>query len=128
MDQSTHDVRRTQWIEIISACQARPEGTTVKQWLLDNGIKDKAYFYWLRKFRKEAYEKMGNSNAGLLPAATSSPDFVELKMPACNERSGQTFSFRPDAVIQHGDYLIALSNGTSENLVRTIMEGLKNAR
>lgn len=128
MDQSTHDVRRTQWIEIISACQARPEGTTVKQWLLDNGIKDKAYFYWLRKFRKEAYEKMGNSNAGLLPATTSTPAFVELKMPTCNERSGQAFSFSPDAVIQHGDYFIALSNGTSENLIRTIMEGLKNAR
>ena len=128
MDLSTHDVRRTQWIEIISACQARPEGTTVKQWLLDNGIKDKAYFYWLRKFRKEAYEKMNTSNASQLPVAASAPDFVELKMPICNERSEQAFSFRPDAVVQHGDYFIALSNTTSENLVRTIMEGLKNAR
>ena len=127
MDQSTHDVRRTQWIEIISACQARPEGTTVKQWLLDNGIKDKTYFYWLRKFRREAYEKMGTGNTGQLPA-TYAPDFAELKMPPCNGRPERAFSFRPDAVIQHGDYLVALSNGTSDVLVRTIMEGLRNAR
>ena len=62
---------------------------------------------------------MGNSNAGLFPATTSTPTFVEIKMPTCNERSGPAFSFSPDAVIQHGDYFIALSNGTSENLVRT---------
>ena len=29
---------------------------TVKQWLADNGIKEKSYYYWLRKFRKEAYD------------------------------------------------------------------------
>lgn len=54
MDQSTHDVRRTNWLNIIEQCQQRPENMTVKQWLADNGIKEKSYYYWLRKFRKEA--------------------------------------------------------------------------
>ena len=58
MDQSTHDVRRTNWLNIIEQCQKRPENMTVKQWLADNGIKEKSYYYWLRKFRKEAYEQM----------------------------------------------------------------------
>lgn len=28
---------------------------SVRQWLAENDIKEKAYYYWLRKFRKEAY-------------------------------------------------------------------------
>ena len=58
MDQTTHEVRRKQWLSIITECQARPEGTTVREWLSENNIKEKAYYYWLRKFRKEAYEKL----------------------------------------------------------------------
>lgn len=46
MDQSTHEVRRKQWLSIITECQARPEGTTVREWLSENNIKEKAYYYW----------------------------------------------------------------------------------
>ena len=58
MDQITHDVRGSQWLEIITQCQNRPEGTTAKQWMADNGINEKSYYYWLRKFRKQAYSQM----------------------------------------------------------------------
>ena len=40
MDQSTHEVRRKQWLSIITECQARPEGTTVREWLSENNIKE----------------------------------------------------------------------------------------
>lgn len=56
MDQITHDVRGSQWLEIITQCQNRPEGTTAKQWMADNGINEKSYYYWLRKFRKLFFE------------------------------------------------------------------------
>ena len=58
MDQITHDVRSSQWLEIITQCQNRPEGTTARQWMADNGISEKSYYYWLRKFRKQAYSQM----------------------------------------------------------------------
>ena len=58
MDQSTHDVRRASWLNIITECQQRPVNVTVKQWLSDNGVKEKAYYYWLRKFRREACEQI----------------------------------------------------------------------
>lgn len=58
MDQSTHDVRRANWLNIVNQCQERPVDVSVRQWLADNGIKEKAYYYWLRKFRKEAYDQM----------------------------------------------------------------------
>ena len=37
MDQLTHTVRRSNWINIIRQCQDRPAGTTAKQWLAENG-------------------------------------------------------------------------------------------
>ncbi len=67
MDQSTHEIRRANWYGIISSCQERASGMSVKQWLAENGVKEKAYYYWLRKFRKEAYDQM-------LPAVRKTTD------------------------------------------------------
>lgn len=58
MDQTTHDVRRANWLTVVTQCQGRPEGVSAKRWLSDNGVNEKSYYYWLRKFRKEAYEQM----------------------------------------------------------------------
>ena len=55
MDQITHDIRRANWLNLI---QQRPASTTVKQWCLDNGIREKSYYYWQRKFRKEMAGQM----------------------------------------------------------------------
>ena len=38
MDQLTHTVRRSNWINIIRQCQDRPAGTTAKQWLAEMNI------------------------------------------------------------------------------------------
>ena len=43
MDQSIHDVRRSNWLNIVNECQQMPANMTVKQWLADNGIKEKSY-------------------------------------------------------------------------------------
>ena len=43
MDHSTFEVRLASWMEIISQCQARPDGMTAKQWLADNNISEKSY-------------------------------------------------------------------------------------
>ena len=78
MDQLTHNVRRANWLNIIKQCQERPANVTVRQWLKDNDIKEKSYYYWLRKFRKESYDQMQ------LPAATEEPaevSFVEFAAP-----------------------------------------------
>ena len=59
MDQLTHTVRRSNWINIIRQCQDRPAGTTAKQWLAENDISEKSYYYWLRKIRREVCEQEG---------------------------------------------------------------------
>lgn len=56
MDSLTHNVRHANWLNIINQCQERPANVTVRQWLKDNDINEKSYYYWLRKFRKESYD------------------------------------------------------------------------
>ena len=36
MDQTTHDIRKALWLDIITQCQNRPDGTTVTKWLAEN--------------------------------------------------------------------------------------------
>ena len=35
MDRITHDIRRSNWLEILNRSQQRPVHTTIKQWCLD---------------------------------------------------------------------------------------------
>ena len=55
MDKTTHEIRIADWRSIIEQCQVRPEGQSARQWLADNGISEKNYYYWQRKVRQEAY-------------------------------------------------------------------------
>lgn len=125
MDQSTHDVRRTNWLNIIEQCQQRPENMTAKQWLANNGIKEKTYYYWLRKFRKEAYEKMQ------IPATTlpSEVAFAEISIPL-NKQEESVHSFQEQstvAIIKKGTLSVAISNDISEALLDRIFKVISHA-
>lgn len=100
MDQSTHDVRRANWLNIVKRCQGRPADVSVRQWLADNGIKEKAYYYWLRKFRKETYDQM-QVPAVAQPAEVS---FAEIPIPVATppESTPCTLFSDPVAVIKYG--------------------------
>ena len=64
MDQITTEVRIADWVSIIKQCQNRPEGQTAKQWLEENGISSKKYYYWLRKIRNQVYNETIGSISG----------------------------------------------------------------
>ena len=82
-DQIVHDVRRNQWLSIISACQERLEGMSVHKWLAENGVvKEKAYYYWQRKFRTELCAKLSEDEKEL--PSVKSTEFVEIPMPKPN--------------------------------------------
>ncbi len=123
MDQTTHNVRRANWLAIITQCQERPEGISVKQWLSDNGVKEKAYYYWLRKFRKEAYEQMqppvANENSGNEIA------FTEISIPA---KTALAESYEnPVAVIRYNGVSIGISNEISDSLLSRILREMSHA-
>ena len=122
MDQLTHDVRRTNWLDIITECQQRPAGVTAKQWLAENGIKEKAYYYWLRKFRREAGEQIK------LPAVTAPAElaFAEISIPVPAPVKSVECS-NAVAVIRTGSITLEVSNDISESLLRVLLQEVVHA-
>ena len=123
MDQLTHTVRRSNWINIIQQCQDRPAGTTAKQWLAENDISEKSYYYWLRKIRREVCEQAG------LPEATSPSEvsFVEIPVKTALDAAPVPtvpVAMTPVAVIRSGRLTLELSNDVSEPLLRRLLEVL----
>ena len=122
MDQLTHDVRRNSWLNIITECQQRPAGVTAKQWLAENGIKEKAYYYWLRKFRREAGEQMN------LPVVTAPAElaFAEISIPV-SAPVKPVESSNAVAVIRTGSIILEVSNDISESLLRVLLQEVAHA-
>ena len=126
MDQITHDVRSSQWLEIITQCQNRPEGTTAKQWMADNGISEKSYYYWLRKFRKQAYSQMTETSTSI--SSEKEISFAEVPVSPKQTVNVRAFTpessveaIRPVAVIKNANSSIALTNEISEGLLSRIL-------
>ena len=127
MDKITHEIRLSNWKAVIEQCSLRPEGQTVKQWLADNGINEKTYYYWQRRVRKEVFGQNGlPQEAGHQEPASVS--FAEIPViPVQAEPSLET-SFHADAVIRTGNTTIGLSNSISDRLLERIIGGLVHAR
>jgi len=126
MDKSTHEIRLTQWKQIIEQCQNRHEGQTAKQWLADNQISEKSYYYWLRKLRRSAYEQTGRS-ASLPSAQKGSPvSFAEISF---SSQSAEAYpvSFQPTAVIKTARATVALSDKVSDRLLDRILQEVARA-
>ena len=58
MDKSTYEVRLTQWAKIVQASNERPSTQLLKDWLFDNNISKDQFYYWQRKVRSEAYQRL----------------------------------------------------------------------
>ena len=126
MDSLTHNVRRANWLNIINQCQERPANITVRQWLKDNDIKEKSYYYWLRKFRKESYDQMQ------LPAATEEPaeiSFVEFVAPTSEKvvLTQDSLHSTTTAVIRHGAITLEISNAISEEVLSLLLKEVIHA-
>lgn len=119
MDQITHDVRRANWLSIIRQCQNRPEGMTAKQWMSDNGVRSKSYYYWLRKFRKESYESMQSGN---------DITFHEMQFPVPPQKSasgaGTALSGNTDAavIVSRGETVITVTNSAPAELAALVLK------
>ena len=120
MDQLTHNVRRANWLNIINHCQERPANIITRQWLKDNNIKEKSYYYWQRKFRKESYDQMQ------LLAVTEEPaeiSFVEFAAPTSKKAASTQDSLNSTttAVIRHGAITLEISNDISEAVLSLLL-------
>ncbi len=122
MDKITHEVRMEKWKSIVEACNARPKGQSARDWLNEQGISRKSYYYWQRKIRQEAYDQMQQS---AVPATCKDANvtFAELSV---SQYSGSepvdNKPFHADAVIKSGQLTIAVSNSVSGELLKALVE------
>ncbi len=127
MDKITHEIRLSNWKAVIEQCSLRPEGQTVKQWLADNGINEKTYYYWQRQVRKEVFGQSGLpqpiENQKAAPVS-----FAEIPVIPMQAESSLEAAFHADAVIRTGNTTIGLSNSISDRLLERIIGGLVHAR
>lgn len=126
MDSGVHDVRKANWYRIIEECQNRPEGMNVKQWLNENGIGEKAYYYWQRKYRNEILEQ------SQLPAIVPKQEisFAEISVPQRTMAVSSVGYFEtntPAAVIKSKGLVIEISNDISDELLNRLLEGITDA-
>ncbi len=126
MDQLTLTVRRSNWINIIRQCQNRPAGTTAKQWLAENDISEKSYYYWLRKIRREVCEQEGLQEV----TTPSELSFVEIPVKTALDIAPvptAPATTTPVAVIRSGSLTLELSNDISESLLRRLLQEVCHA-
>ena len=123
MDKMTHEIRAASWRSIISQCQARPAGQTRKQWLAQNGISEKSYYYWQRKLRREAYKLLPPAQEESASPVQESP-FVEVPFPVRQSEHGD---FAPSVLIKTGKLVFEISNTVSEKLLGHILETVSHA-
>lgn len=134
MDRSTHEVRLSHWKTVIEQCQARPEGMTARQWLQDNGIPNKQYYYWLRRVRKEAYQQVSAAsmlavpmNASPVKNAAEEIAFAEIPTVSLMKEPEGAAAFKPDIIIRTDSVVVAVSNSASKALLRTVMKAVHHA-
>lgn len=124
MDNTTYQVRLAQWTQIIEACNQRPAGMTAKQWLADNNISDKSYYYWQRRIRNKI------ANATSVTPSDNEITFADITNPSFSNSSEHQYGdgFTADAIIKCGNSVIALSNTVSDAMLSKILEVVVYAR
>ena len=100
--------------------------------MADNDISEKSYYYWLRKFRKQAYSKMTETSTAI--SAGNEISFAEVSISPSQSANIAAFTpessveaIRPVAVIKNANISIALTNEISEGLLSSILQEVIHA-
>lgn len=126
MDKITHQVHLANWKKIIEQCNNRPQGTTVKQWVKDNGINEKTYYYWLRRVRREVYSQMTSELLTISSPEPPAVTFAEIPVPA--QLDPMPASFQADAMISISSMTVGIANSISDRLLEKLFEVAEHAR
>jgi putative transposase len=102
---------------------------SAKQWMSENQVSEKSYYYWQRKLRTEAFKQMKHSP--MLPVAQgiSEVSFTEIRMPEPKKSVSDIIpeTIRPTAVIKTATMTIALSNDIADDLLSRILREVSHA-
>ena len=113
--------RLNQWAEQIRECNNRPQGMTVDDWCLENGITRANYYWRLRKVRE-----------ALLTVAetTTSATFAELKepeVPPTPIKQEETSYPRIVAIIRTNQCSIEITDQASSTFLNNLIGAVNHA-
>lgn len=109
-----HEMSKKKWIQLIQACQQ--SGLTVKQWCLENEVRESQYYYWLKTIREESLVQ-----AGAL-AVTGATQFAEV-MP--QRDTIHPISHGTCAVLRIAGFEMEVLNGADTETLANILRILK---
>ena len=125
MDKITHEMRLSNWKNIVEECSHRPHGVTVTQWLKDNGINEKVYYYWLRRVRQAAYNQMKTENSTEISLPlNNNVSYAEITLT--NNAPAKSLSGTV-AVLSTGNINIDISESASEEFLIKLMRAMRYA-
>ena len=123
MDNSTYEVRLANWTLLVEECEHRPPEVSKRQWLAERGIREKQYYYWLRRVRKAAFTAMQQD---LLPAPVRKQEVMIAEIPAAGIMAPEKNI--PALVIRTKKSTVEFSSSLSEEtllkLFRTVSHAL----
>lgn len=105
--------RMAQWMKLIKEYQN--SGLSVKAWCRQNGVKESAYYYWLKKIRKEACAQL----PAVQPKGQKPVEFAKLQVDTGTSGVGATVTIHlPSATIE-------VKEGTTQKTMEVVLMALK---
>ena len=123
MDNSTFEVRLSNWRSIIEESEHRPQNVTKKQWLQDHHIPEKQYYYWLRRVRKAAISQL-KPDLLPVPVSTGHTEIALAQIPAEGILSSEK---TPAVVIRTKRSAVEISSDLPEELLLKLLKAVSHA-
>ena len=123
MDNSTFEVRLSNWRSIIEESEHRPQNVTKKQWLQDHHIPEKQYYYWLRRVRKAAISQL-KPDLLPVPVSTGHTETALVQIPAEGILSPEK---APAVVIRTKKSTVEISSDLPEELLLKLLKAVSHA-
>ena len=123
MDNSTFEVRLSNWKSIIEESEHRPQNVTKKQWLQDHHIPEKQYYYWLRRVRKAAFSQL-KPDLLPVPVSTGHTETALVQIPAEGILSPEK---APAVVIRTKKSTVEISSDLPEELLLKLLKAVSHA-
>ena len=131
MDQQDTDIRLSQWEQIVIECSRA--SVTKREWCRQNGISERAFFYWQRKIRRKAAEGSDQPDPEIpaRPPERKRTGFVELQSAGTEATEGTAPAHAMDAapglVIRMNHCSIHVSAPVQESTLRTVIKAVMDA-
>ena len=135
MDHATTEIRTEQWRQIV--LEANGSSLTKKEFCRQNGIKEKQFYYWQRKIRRQESSRL-RLEATLAPvestsvvSSCSSSSFVTVNLSKPEDTSSLPLSlsstFHPELMIQMNGVNLFVVSSVHEETLQSVIRVLRNA-